>query len=239
MDYGSGRHLGAGVSAGRQGQVAAASSMRALRRPIGRRMWRGRHPEGSAPGGQQHRPGPRRAHQPPDISDIIDVGGGVKYAWFTDPDGNSLTCRRWPGEPAAASEPSRQQSTSETPEEGSSSDTSPRLQRARMTCCMTLFGATAAVRTTMPARTLIRPHRVSFTLREPSSSPFAQAIHSKGGPESRCGAVRFDEVGSLAAAARDTSGRQHSTDAKPCHVAPRDRERRQLGRHAALCRRSR
>ena len=25
-----------------------------------------------------------------DISDIIDVGGGVKYAWFTDPDGNSL-----------------------------------------------------------------------------------------------------------------------------------------------------
>jgi predicted enzyme related to lactoylglutathione lyase len=25
------------------------------------------------------------------VSDIIDVGGGVKYAWFTDPDGNSLT----------------------------------------------------------------------------------------------------------------------------------------------------
>jgi predicted enzyme related to lactoylglutathione lyase len=26
-----------------------------------------------------------------DVSDISDVGGGVKYAWFTDPDGNSLT----------------------------------------------------------------------------------------------------------------------------------------------------
>jgi predicted enzyme related to lactoylglutathione lyase len=25
------------------------------------------------------------------VSDIIDVGSGVKYAWFTDPDGNSLT----------------------------------------------------------------------------------------------------------------------------------------------------
>jgi predicted enzyme related to lactoylglutathione lyase len=25
------------------------------------------------------------------VSDIIDVGGGVEYAWFTDPDGNSLT----------------------------------------------------------------------------------------------------------------------------------------------------
>lgn len=25
-----------------------------------------------------------------EISDIDDVGGGVKYAWFTDPDGNSL-----------------------------------------------------------------------------------------------------------------------------------------------------
>ena len=59
------------------------------------------------------------------ISGIIDVGGGVEYAWFTDPDGNSLTCTRWPGEPAAASEPPRQQSASETPEEGSSSDTSP------------------------------------------------------------------------------------------------------------------
>lgn len=26
-----------------------------------------------------------------DVSDVVDVGGGVKYAWFTDPDGNSLT----------------------------------------------------------------------------------------------------------------------------------------------------
>ena len=26
-----------------------------------------------------------------DVGDIIEVGGGVKYAWFTDPDGNSLT----------------------------------------------------------------------------------------------------------------------------------------------------
>jgi predicted enzyme related to lactoylglutathione lyase len=26
-----------------------------------------------------------------DVSDVIDVGGGVRYAWFADPDGNSLT----------------------------------------------------------------------------------------------------------------------------------------------------
>jgi predicted enzyme related to lactoylglutathione lyase len=26
-----------------------------------------------------------------DVGDISDVGGGVKYAWFSDPDGNSLT----------------------------------------------------------------------------------------------------------------------------------------------------
>ena len=26
-----------------------------------------------------------------DVGEIIDVGGGVKYAWFADPDGNSLT----------------------------------------------------------------------------------------------------------------------------------------------------
>ncbi|MBA2558321.1 MAG: VOC family protein, partial [Propionibacteriales bacterium] len=26
-----------------------------------------------------------------DVSDIEDVGGGVKYAWFHDPDGNTLT----------------------------------------------------------------------------------------------------------------------------------------------------
>ena len=26
-----------------------------------------------------------------DISDVVDVGGGVKYAFFSDPDGNTLT----------------------------------------------------------------------------------------------------------------------------------------------------
>jgi predicted enzyme related to lactoylglutathione lyase len=26
-----------------------------------------------------------------DVGEITDVGGGVKYAWFADPDGNSLT----------------------------------------------------------------------------------------------------------------------------------------------------
>ncbi len=26
-----------------------------------------------------------------DVSPVEDVGGGVRYAWFTDPDGNSLT----------------------------------------------------------------------------------------------------------------------------------------------------
>jgi predicted enzyme related to lactoylglutathione lyase len=26
-----------------------------------------------------------------DVADVVDVGGGVKYAWFGDPDGNSLT----------------------------------------------------------------------------------------------------------------------------------------------------
>ena len=26
-----------------------------------------------------------------EVSEVIDVGGGVKYAWFRDPDGNSLT----------------------------------------------------------------------------------------------------------------------------------------------------
>ena len=30
------------------------------------------------------------------ISDVQDVGGGVKYAWFTDPDGNSLTLQEMP-----------------------------------------------------------------------------------------------------------------------------------------------
>jgi len=26
-----------------------------------------------------------------EVADVIDVGGGVRYAWFVDPDGNSLT----------------------------------------------------------------------------------------------------------------------------------------------------
>jgi len=26
-----------------------------------------------------------------DVGDVVDVGGGVKYAWLTDPDGNTLT----------------------------------------------------------------------------------------------------------------------------------------------------
>ena len=26
-----------------------------------------------------------------EVADVVDVGGGVKYAWFADPDGNSLT----------------------------------------------------------------------------------------------------------------------------------------------------
>ena len=26
-----------------------------------------------------------------EVSEVMDVGGGVKYAWFHDPDGNSLT----------------------------------------------------------------------------------------------------------------------------------------------------
>jgi predicted enzyme related to lactoylglutathione lyase len=31
-----------------------------------------------------------------DVGDVIDVGGGVLYAWFTDPDGNSLTLQQMP-----------------------------------------------------------------------------------------------------------------------------------------------
>ena len=31
-----------------------------------------------------------------DIGDVVDVGGGVKYAWFTDPDGNSLALQEMP-----------------------------------------------------------------------------------------------------------------------------------------------
>jgi predicted enzyme related to lactoylglutathione lyase len=26
-----------------------------------------------------------------DVEEVVDVGGGVKYAWVTDPDGNTLT----------------------------------------------------------------------------------------------------------------------------------------------------
>jgi predicted enzyme related to lactoylglutathione lyase len=26
-----------------------------------------------------------------DVEEVVDVGGGVKYAWLTDPDGNTLT----------------------------------------------------------------------------------------------------------------------------------------------------
>jgi len=26
-----------------------------------------------------------------EVADVVDVGGGVRYAWFADPDGNSLT----------------------------------------------------------------------------------------------------------------------------------------------------
>jgi predicted enzyme related to lactoylglutathione lyase len=31
-----------------------------------------------------------------DVADVIDVGGGVLYAWFTDPDGNSLALQQMP-----------------------------------------------------------------------------------------------------------------------------------------------
>jgi len=31
-----------------------------------------------------------------DLSEIEDVGGGVKYAWFRDPDGNSLALQEMP-----------------------------------------------------------------------------------------------------------------------------------------------
>jgi predicted enzyme related to lactoylglutathione lyase len=26
-----------------------------------------------------------------DVGEVVDVGGGVRYAWLTDPDGNTLT----------------------------------------------------------------------------------------------------------------------------------------------------
>ena len=31
-----------------------------------------------------------------DVGDIEDVGGGVRYAWFTDPDGNALALQEMP-----------------------------------------------------------------------------------------------------------------------------------------------
>ena len=31
-----------------------------------------------------------------DVSEVEDVGGGVRYAWFRDPDGNSLTLQEMP-----------------------------------------------------------------------------------------------------------------------------------------------
>ena len=31
-----------------------------------------------------------------EIGEVQDVGGGVRYAWFTDPDGNSLTLQEMP-----------------------------------------------------------------------------------------------------------------------------------------------
>lgn len=30
------------------------------------------------------------------IGDVVDVGGGVRYAWFADPDGNSLALQEMP-----------------------------------------------------------------------------------------------------------------------------------------------
>jgi predicted enzyme related to lactoylglutathione lyase len=31
-----------------------------------------------------------------DVAEVIDVGGGVLYAWFADPDGNSLALQEMP-----------------------------------------------------------------------------------------------------------------------------------------------
>ncbi len=31
-----------------------------------------------------------------DVAEVMDVGGGVKYAWFADPDGNSLALQEMP-----------------------------------------------------------------------------------------------------------------------------------------------
>ncbi|RBY83797.1 glyoxalase [Geodermatophilus sp. TF02-6] len=35
-------------------------------------------------------------HRGVDVSAVEDVGGGVKYAWFADPDGNTLTLQEMP-----------------------------------------------------------------------------------------------------------------------------------------------
>ena len=31
-----------------------------------------------------------------DVAEVVDVGGGVLYAWFSDPDGNSLALQEMP-----------------------------------------------------------------------------------------------------------------------------------------------
>ncbi len=31
-----------------------------------------------------------------DVAEVTDVGGGVKYAWFSDPDGNSMALQEMP-----------------------------------------------------------------------------------------------------------------------------------------------
>ena len=31
-----------------------------------------------------------------EVAEVVDVGGGVKYAWFGDPDGNSLALQEMP-----------------------------------------------------------------------------------------------------------------------------------------------
>jgi predicted enzyme related to lactoylglutathione lyase len=40
-----------------------------------------------------------------EIGSVQDVGGGVRYAGFTDPDGNTLTLQEWPGARATTSRP--------------------------------------------------------------------------------------------------------------------------------------
>ena len=37
-----------------------------------------------------------------DIGPVTDVGGGVRYAWFRDPDGNTLTLQEMPWRTGAA-----------------------------------------------------------------------------------------------------------------------------------------